>query len=105
MNQTFENLKEFLHKAFADKNAFAITYSIDTDNHSNSMYHMKYTETRLCDLKEEEKDVVLVADTNRILNAIERLGNDYEFFDPVITQTYDLENSEVITDFSFVYFD
>ena len=106
MDQTFEHLKEFLLQVFADKDAFTINYTVDADNHTSASFHMKYRDARVNTWDTDEaKDAVLVADTNRILNQVERLGNDYEVGDPVINQYYKSDTSEVITDFTIEYFD
>ncbi len=106
MDQTFEHLKEFLVQAFADKDTFAVNYTVDADNSTCAYYHLCYKDSSVSSWNTDEaKDAVLVADTNRILNAVDRLGNDYEVGDPVINQSYKADTSEVITDFTIEYFD
>jgi hypothetical protein len=106
MDKTFEHLKEFLIQAFADKNACEISYAVDADNSTHASYNISYNDAALSTWNtDESKDAVLVADTNRILNAVDRLGNDYEIGDPVINQSYKSDTSEVITNFMIEYFD
>jgi hypothetical protein len=106
MDKTFEHLKEFLTQAFADKDAFAISYSVDSENSTHASYNISYKDATVNTWNTDEaKDTVLVADTNRILNAVDRLGNDYEVGDPVINQSYKFDTLEVFTNFTIDYFD
>ena len=106
MNNTFEHLKEFLLQAFADKDAFVINYTVESDNSTHASYNISYKDAAVNTWNTDEaKDAVLVADTNRILNAVDRLGNDYEVGDPVINQSYKLDTLEVLTNFTIDYFD
>jgi hypothetical protein len=106
MDKTFEHLKEFLIQAFADKDAFAIRYTVDLDKSTHASYDISYKDAAVSTWNTDEaKDAVLVADTNRILNSVDRLGNDYEVGDPVINQSYKLETLEVHINFTIDYFD